>query len=141
MSACATPQQIEAEIAASEEKVPAGFTRLTGDALVEFVSDSTISGLSERSPGWSYDVYRAPDGTQRGISKKGSDTSKDSGNWTMNGDTYCSRWKNWADGKENCFRLYSSEATKEYYSVSTKGKFWSSSEFEASRLKGNSKNL
>jgi len=151
LTSCATPEQkaaretarqvaITQAISASEEKIPDGFSRLTGDALLEFVSDSSVSGLSEKSPGWSYEVYRAPDGTQRGTSKKGGDTSTDTGEWTIKGDMYCSQWNRWADGKKSCYRLYTG-ATKEYYSITAEGKLWSSKEFQASREKGNTKSL
>ena len=151
LTSCATPEQKAAQevarqaafataVAESEEKIPDGYSRLTGEALVEFVSDSTISGLSQSSPGWRYDVYRAPDGTQRGTSTNGSTTSKDSGNWTMNGDTYCSQWNKWAEGKKECFQLYTG-STNDYYSITAEGKFWSSKEFRVTRSVGNTKNL
>ena len=58
LTSCATPEQKAAQevarqaafataVAESEEKIPDGYSRLTGEALVEFVSDSTISGLSQ----------------------------------------------------------------------------------------------
>jgi len=151
LTSCATPEQKAAQevarqaafataVAESEEKIPDGYSRLTGEALVEFVSDSTISGLSQSSPGWRYDVYRAPDGTQRGTSTNGSSTSKDSGKWTMNGDTYCSEWNKWVEGKKECFHLYTG-STNDYYSMTTEGKFWSSKEFRVTRVVGNTKNL
>jgi len=151
LTSCATPEQNAAReearkaafataVAESEEKIPEGYTRLTGEELVEFISDKTISGLSERAVGWRYDVYRAPDGTQRGTSTNGSDTSTDSGKWTMAGDTYCSQWSKWVDGKENCYQIYTG-STEDYYTITTEGVFWSSKESQASRAEGNIKNL
>ena len=129
-----------AAVSASETKLPEGYTRLTGDALLEFVSDSTVSGLSERAAGWSYSVYRAPNGRQRGTSTNGGDNSKDSGKWTIDGDAYCSKWRKWAKGKKICYHVYTG-ATEDYYSITTDGEFWSSKQFKAKRVKGNIKNL
>ena len=151
LTSCATSEQKAAKevakkaafataVADAEKNIPEGYSQLTGEGLTVFVSDTTISGLSERAPGWRYDVYRAPDGTQRGTSTNGSKTSNDSGKWTMNGDTYCSQWKKWGDSKENCYRVYAGTA-EDYYTITTEGKFWSSNEFQGSRAEGNTKNL
>lgn len=129
-----------AAVAASEAKIPEGYTRLTGDKLLDFIADSTVSGLSVNFPDWSYHVYRAPNGKQRGTSTNGGDKSKDSGKWTIDGDSYCSKWRKWADGKKICYHIYTG-ATEDYYSITTKGKLWSSKQFKAKRVKGNTKNL
>ena len=89
-----------AAVAASEAKIPAGYTRLTGDKLLDFIADSTLSGLSENTAGWSYHVYRAPNGRQHGTATNGGDNGKDSGKWTVEGDTYCNKWRNWRKGKK-----------------------------------------
>ena len=129
-----------AAVAASEAKLPEGYSRLTGEKLLDFIADSTVSGLSENFPGWRYQIYRAPNGRQRGTSTNGGENSKDSGKWTVDGDTFCSKWRKWGKGKKTCMHMYTG-ATDDYYFITTKGKLWSSKQFKAKRVKGNTKDL
>lgn len=128
LSACQTPEQMaekeaqrtakaeakaaeraakaEAKMASLEAKLPAGFERIAGDDLTKTMSDTTVTGVSSRDAAWKFTVYRAPDGTLKGTSSNGSDTSDTAGEWWVEADTICTKYTQWRQGKTVCNRVY-----------------------------------
>ena len=83
--------------------------RLTADQIRLQLIDHTISGVTG---GMQFDLYTAPDGTQ----KLKMTNFTDAGTWRIIADgRWCRTWRVALGGKEDCFTVYKSGET--YYSV------------------------
>lgn len=131
---------LDSKISAAEAAIPGDFNRLTGDSLKNYAADTTVSGDSATSPGWKYIVYRDTDGAQRGTSTDGTKTSKDSGQWWIDGGSLCSKWKNWRDGRTSCSRIYANDAGAVFW-IDSAGEVNEGAKYNTRHAQGNTQGL
>jgi len=140
---CSTPEERAQELAdittKAETNLPEGFERVTGEELLAMSADRTVTGVSVNSPGWTYIIYRNPDGTVKGTSTNGSDNSSDTGKWWIESNRLCSQWKTWREGKKSCDSIY---FNGEYRMVITEaGKIVDGKEQKWTNVAGNTEGL
>lgn len=91
---CAFAMLASITLGASQSALAQEGPPLNTDEIIELLSGNTIKGTG-------YSLYYTADGKVRG--KEGS--YRDTGKWTAEDDTFCVRWKKWAQGKELCWNL------------------------------------
>jgi hypothetical protein len=96
LGACSTAQ---------ERMEEAGKESLTKSEVSELMVGVTERGVAPS--GSKYMVYRAENGEIRGKAWGSWGDDTDQGTYTIAEDgLYCSKWQNWNDGKERCWRVY-----------------------------------